>query len=92
MNGIAIVAAAAALLGLAGCNRAATTANTSANAAAGNSAAPKPADGTAANQTATQTADAGKLNSGGGAIRSRIRKRRWPSPPGRTGSSPSSIK
>ena len=68
MKGIAIVAAAAALLSLAGCNRATTTANTSANAAAGNSAAPKPADGTAANQTATQTANAGKLNSGGGAI------------------------
>ena len=68
MKGIAIVAAAAALLSLAGCNRAATTGNASANAAAGNSAAPKPADGAAANQTATQTADAGKLNAGGGAI------------------------
>jgi len=65
MKGIAIVAAAAVVLTLAGCNRGATNANATANAAAGNAA--KPADG-AANQAAAQTADAGKLNEGGGAI------------------------
>ena len=65
MKGIAITAAAAALLALAGCNRG-MNANMSANGA-GNAAAPKPADG-AGNQAAPQTADAGKLNAGGGAI------------------------
>jgi hypothetical protein len=70
MKGIAIVAAAAALLGLAGCNRLAPNANVSANAAAGNGAgsAAKPAGDAAGNQAAPQTADAGKLNQGGGAI------------------------
>jgi hypothetical protein len=68
MKGIAILAAAAAMLTLAGCNRAGTNANASANGAAGNAAAPKPADGAAANQAAPQTADAGKLNEGGGAV------------------------
>jgi hypothetical protein len=68
MKGIAIVAAGAALLALAGCNRAGTNANNaSANAAAGNGSAAKPADNAAANQAAPQTADAGKLNAGGGA-------------------------
>jgi hypothetical protein len=66
MKGIAIFAAAAALLSLAGCNRAGTNANTTANAS-GNASAAKPADA-AANQAAPQTADAGKLNQGGGAI------------------------
>jgi hypothetical protein len=66
MKGIAIVAAAAVVLTLAGCNRGATNANATANAAAGNAA--KPADGAAANQAAAQTADAGKLNEGGGAV------------------------
>jgi hypothetical protein len=66
MKGIAILAATAAMLTLAGCNRGGTGANASANAA-GNASAAKPADG-AANQAATQTADAGKLNEGGGAI------------------------
>lgn len=65
MKGIAILAAGAALLALAGCNRG-MIANTSANAS-GNASTPKPADG-AANQAATQTADAGKLNQGGGAV------------------------
>jgi len=66
MRGIAILAATAALLALAGCNRAGTSGNSSANAA-GNSAAAKPA-GADANQAAAQSADAGKLNEGGGAI------------------------
>jgi len=61
MKGIAILAAATAVLTLAGCNRAVTT-NTSANAA-GNTAAPN----VAANTTAP-TADGGKLNDGGGAV------------------------
>ena len=65
MKGIAILAAAAAVLSLAGCNRAGTNANATANAS-GNSAAPKP--GGAGNQAAPQTTDAGKLNQGGGAI------------------------
>ena len=65
MKRIAILAAAAAILAMAGCNRG--SGNASANAAAGNAAAAKPADG-AANQAATQTADAGKLNEGGGAV------------------------
>jgi hypothetical protein len=64
MKRIAILAAAAAILALAGCNRG-NVSNASANAAAGNAAAPKPADGAA---NATQTADAGKLNEGGGAV------------------------
>ena len=64
MKGFAILAAAAAMLTTAGCNRLGTTANTSANAAS-NATAAKPADGAAA---ANQTADAGKLNEGGGAI------------------------
>lgn len=67
MKGIAILAAAAAMLTLAGCNRGGANANASANAA-GNASAAKPADGAAANQAATQTADAGKLDEGGGAI------------------------
>ena len=67
MKGIGIIMAATAVLALAGCNRMGMSANTSANAAAGNASAAKPADG-AANQAATQTADAGKLNEGGGAI------------------------
>jgi hypothetical protein len=68
MKGIAIFAAGAALLALAGCNRG-TSAGAAANGAAGNgAAAAKPADGGAANQAAPQTADAGKLNEGGGAI------------------------
>ena len=66
MKGIAILAATAAMLTLAGCNRGGTGANASANAA-GNASAAKPADG-AVNQAATQTADAGKLNEGGGAV------------------------
>jgi hypothetical protein len=68
MKGIAIVAAAAAMLSLAGCNRAATNTNATANAAAGNAAASKPADAAVANQEAPQVADAGKLNAGGGAV------------------------
>ena len=68
MKGIAIVAAAVAALTLAGCNRIGTNANATSNAAAGNASAAKPADGAAANQAAPQTADAGKLNEGGGAI------------------------
>ena len=70
MKGIAILAAGAALLSLAGCNRAMPLSNAGANAAAGNvsSAAAKPADGAAANQASPQTADAGKLDAGGGAI------------------------
>jgi len=64
MKGIAILAAAAAMLTLAGCNRGSVS-NASANGAASNAA--KPADA-AANGAATQTADAGKLNEGGGAI------------------------
>jgi hypothetical protein len=63
MKGIAILAAAAAMLTMAGCNRG-NGGNASANAATGNAAAPKPADGGAN----TQTADAGKLNEGGGAV------------------------
>ena len=66
MKGIAILAATAAMLSLAACNRAGTNANATANAS-GNSAAPKPG-GAAANQAAPQTADAGKLNQGGGAV------------------------
>jgi hypothetical protein len=66
MKGIAILAAAAAMLSLAGCNRMGGNANATANAA-GNSSASKPA-GAVGNQTAPQTADAGKLNEGGGAI------------------------
>lgn len=66
MKGIAILAAAAAVLSLSACNRGGTNANATANAS-GNSAAPKPG-GAAANQAAPQTADAGKLNQGGGAI------------------------
>jgi hypothetical protein len=57
MKGIAILAAAAAMLSLACCNRLSANANASANAAA-NAAAP-------ANQAAPQTTDAGKLNQGG---------------------------
>src|SRR4051812_25791756 len=68
MKGIAILAAGAALFALGGCNRS-MSANAAGNGAAANSAAAaKPADGTAANQAAPQTADAGKLNEGGGAI------------------------
>jgi len=71
MKGITILAAGAALLGLAGCNMTGRSANLTSNAAGGNAAAPaKPAESaTAANQAApTQTADAGKLNAGGGAV------------------------
>jgi hypothetical protein len=71
MKGIAILAAAAAMLTMAGCNRLGVgggNANASANAAAGNAAVAKPADGAATNQAAAQTADAGKLEAGGGAI------------------------
>jgi hypothetical protein len=69
MKGITILAAAAAMLGLAGCNMAGRSDNLSANAASGNAAASsKPADGAAANAAAPQTADAGKLNAGGGAV------------------------
>lgn len=67
MKGIAILAAAAAMLSMAGCNRAGTSTNSTANSAAGNASAPKPADG-AANVAAPQTADASKLNQGGGAV------------------------
>ena len=67
MKGIAILAATAAMLSLAGCNRIGVGTNMSANAAAGNAAAAKPADA-AANQAAAQSADAGKLNAGGGAV------------------------
>jgi hypothetical protein len=67
MKGIAILAAAAAMLTMAGCNRLGTNANASANAA-GNAALSKPVEGAAANQAAPQTADAGKLNEGGGAV------------------------
>jgi len=67
-----ILAAAAATLGLAGCNMAGTSSNLSANAASGgNAAAPaKPTETAAAtNQNSpVQTADAGKLNAGGGAV------------------------
>src|SRR3954464_2311987 len=66
MKGIAILAAAAAMLSLAGCNRMGGNANATANAA-GNSSESKPA-GAGGNQTALQNADAGKLNEGGGAI------------------------
>jgi len=67
-KGIAIMAAAS-VLALAGCNRMGMSGNASANGAAGNAAAAaKPADGAAANQAAPQTADAGKLNGGGGAV------------------------
>jgi hypothetical protein len=72
MKGIAFLAAAAAMVNLAGCNRLGLNANASANAAAGNAAsgnaAAKPADGGGANQAGPQAADAGKLNAGGGAI------------------------
>ena len=68
MKGIAIMAASAALLTLAGCNRIGINGNATANGATGNAAAAKPADSAAANQAAPQTADAGKLNAGGGAI------------------------
>lgn len=73
MKAIAILAAGAALLALAGCNRG-TNPGAVANGAAGNgaagtgAAAAKPADGASANQAAPQTADAGKLNEGGGAV------------------------
>ncbi|MBV9881562.1 MAG: hypothetical protein JO276_00970 [Sphingomonadaceae bacterium] len=69
MKGIAILAATAAALTLTGCNRNATTANSgnaSANTASANSSAPKP--GEAGNGAAAQSADAGKLNAGGGAV------------------------
>jgi hypothetical protein len=66
MKGIAILAATAALVGLAGCNKIGGSANTSANAATSNAAAPAAAGAT--NQAGTQSADAGKLNSGGGAV------------------------
>ena len=70
MKGIAIPAAAAALLALSGCNRLGVNGNATANAATGNAAgaAAKPAGGASGNMTAPQTADAGKLNAGGGAI------------------------
>ena len=70
MKGIAIVTAAAALMTLAGCNVLGPSGNASANGAAGNGAAgaAKPAGATAGNAAAPQTADAGKLNEGGGAI------------------------
>jgi hypothetical protein len=68
MKGIAILAAVAAMLTVAGCNRLGVNANATANATAGNAAVAKPADNMAANQAAPQTADAGKLNAGGGAI------------------------
>jgi hypothetical protein len=68
MKGIAILAAGAAMLTLAGCNKFGVSANTTANGAAGNAATAKPADDAAANQSGAQTADAGKLNQGGGAI------------------------
>ena len=67
MKGIAILAATAAMLSLAGCNRIGVGTNMSANAATGNATAAKPADA-AANQAAAQSADAGKLNAGGGAV------------------------
>ena len=68
MKGIAILAAAAAMLSMAGCNRIGASTNMSASAAAGNNNAAKPADGAAANQAAPQTGDAGKLDAGGGAV------------------------
>ncbi len=67
MKGIAILTAGAALLALAGCNRG-MNATTSANNAAGNAAAARPAGSLGSNAAAPQTADAGKLNEGGGAI------------------------
>lgn len=67
MKGKTILAAAAAMLALAGCNKAGTVTNATANGAAGNGAASNSATA-AANQAAPQTADAGKLNAGGGAI------------------------
>ena len=71
MKGMTILVAAAAMLGLAGCNMTGRSANLSANAAGGNAgAAAKPGESApATNQAApAQTADAGKLNAGGGAV------------------------
>ena len=66
MKGMTILAAVAALLGLAGCNMTGRNANLSANASSGNAA--RPAQSAATNQAAPQTADAGKLAAGGGAV------------------------
>jgi hypothetical protein len=66
MKGIAILAAVAAVLTLGGCNRTAATANSS-NATV-NMATANSSTATGGNMAAAQTADAGKLNSGGGAV------------------------
>jgi hypothetical protein len=72
MKGMTILAAGAAMLGLAGCNMTGRSANVTANAAndSNAAAAAKPAESaSAANQAApAQTADAGKLTAGGGAV------------------------
>jgi hypothetical protein len=67
MRAIATVAAAAALVTLAGCDRlrgGGATANNATNASANASAGAQPQG----NQAGAQGADAGKLNAGGGAV------------------------